>query len=169
MSKVSYKGDPVNLRGDLPKEGQKAEDFVFVKSDLTESRLSDIKDKIKVLIAVSSLDTSTCAAEAFNFSQKLGKKEGVEALVISKDLPFAMKRYFQNNLITNITAASDFRYCDFIKKYNTEMMDGPLKGLSARVVIIVDKDDVIKYVELVPEVSMEPQYDKALAIIDSLQ
>jgi thioredoxin-dependent peroxiredoxin len=169
MSNVSYKGNPVNLKGDLPKEGQKAEDFVFVKSDLTESRLSDIKDKIKVIIAVSSLDTSVCAAEVFNFSQKLSNRPGIEALVISKDLPFAMKRYMQNNHIENIIAASDFRYGDFINKYNTEMINGPLKGLSARAVIIVDKDDVIKYVELVPEVSEEPQYNKAIAIINSLQ
>jgi thioredoxin-dependent peroxiredoxin len=168
MSKVNLKGNPVNLKGDLPKEGQKAEDFVFVKADLTESRLSDYKGKIKVLIAVSSLDTSVCAAEAFNFSNKLVARPEVEALVISKDLPFAMKRYLQNNHITNIVAASDYRYCDFIKKYNTEMLDGPMQGLSARAVFIVDKDDVIKYVELVPEVSTEPQYDKALAIIDSL-
>jgi thioredoxin-dependent peroxiredoxin len=168
MSKVSFKGAPVNLKGDLPKEGQKAEDFVFVKSDMTEARFSDIKDKIKVLIAVSSLDTSVCAAEAFNFSHKLSSRPQVEALVISKDLPFAMKRYMQNNHITNLTPASDYRYCEFVKKYNTEMLDGPLQGLSARAVIIVDKDDVIKYVELVPEVSTEPQYNKALAIIDSL-
>jgi thioredoxin-dependent peroxiredoxin len=168
MSKVNYKGNPVNLKGELPQEGQKAEDFVFVKSDLTESKLSDIKDKIKILIALPSLDTSVCAAETFNFSQKLANKEGVEALVISKDLPFAMKRYLQNNHINNIVAASDFRYSDFASKYNLEMLDGPLKGLHARAVIIVDHENVVKYVELVPEVQMEPQYNKALAIIDSL-
>lgn len=156
------------LRGDLPREGQKAEDFVFVKTDLSEAKLSDLKDSIKIVIAVASLDTSVCAAEALNFSQKLTNKPGVEALLVSKDLPFAMKRYMDNHKIANIIAASDYRYNDFIKKYNTEMLDGPLKGLSARAVIIVDKDDVIKYVELVPEVAMEPQYNKALAIVDSL-
>ena len=88
--------------------------------------------------------------------------------MISKDLPFAMKRYMQNNHITNIIAASDFRYGEFTSKYNVEMTDGPLKGLTSRAIFVLDKDDIIKYVELVPEISLEPQYSKALAIIDSL-
>ena len=168
MTTVTHKGKTVHLKGELPAEGQKGPDFTFVDPELSEVRLTEIGEKIKILIAVPSLDTSVCAAETFNFSQKLAQKDGVAALEISKDLPFAMKRYMQNNHITNIIAASDFRYGEFTTKYNVEMTDGPLKGLTSRAIFVLDKDDIIKYVELVPEISLEPQYSKALAIIDSL-
>lgn len=168
MAKVNFKGNPVTLIGDLPKEGDLAPDFVGVRDNLEESEFSKLKSKVTVILAVPSLDTSTCAAEALQFSQKLGKKPGVNAIVVSEDLPFAMKRYMQSHGIENIMPLSDFRYKDFITKYNTEMIDGPLKGLSARAVIIVGEDNRVKYVELVPEISMEPEYNKALAIVDSL-
>ena len=168
MAQVTLKGDPINLTGDLPATESKGEDFTIVKGDLTEVKLSDIKDKVKVLIAVPSLDTRVCAAETKHFSDKLAGKEHVEAMVISKDLPFAMTRYMEENKITNITPASDFRYGEFLKKYNVEMADGPFKGLSARAVFVLDKDNVIRYAELVPEIAHEPEYDKVLEAIDSL-
>lgn len=168
MTTVKFKGNPVTLKGDLPKEGETAPDFTGVKDDLSEIKFSDIKSKIRIILSVHSLDTSTCAAEILQFSQKLAQKPGTQALVVSEDLPFAMKRYLQANKIENIIPVSDYRYRDFSSKYNTEMIDGPLKGLSVRAVFIVGADNKIKYVELTPEISLEPEYNKALAVVDSL-
>ncbi|MGK7396726.1 MAG: thiol peroxidase [Candidatus Cyclobacteriaceae bacterium M3_2C_046] len=168
MAQVTFKGNPINLVGDLPQENATAEDVILVKDDMSEVKLSEMKGKVKILIVVPSLDTSVCATETRNFSQKLSSKKDIEAIVISKDLPFAMKRYMQENDISNITSASDFRYCDFNKKFNTEMADGPLKGLSARAVFVLDKDNVVKYAELVPEIAQEPDYDKAIEAAEKL-
>lgn len=168
MAEVTFKGTPVKLLGDIPEEGEAAGDFTVVREDLSELRFSDIRDKIKIIIAVPSLDTSVCATETLNFSQKLADKPDVVALVVSKDLPFAMKRYMEKNGIENIISGSDFRYGEFVKTYKTEMTEGPLKGLSARAVFVVDKDGVIRYTELTPEIAQEPQYDKALNVVDSL-
>ena len=168
MAQVTFKGQTLNLSGDIPKENSKAEDFRVVKPDLSELSLADLKDKVKVLIAVPSLDTSVCAAETKKFSEKLAEKPDVEALVISKDLPFAMKRYMESNGINNIIPASDFRYSEFTKKYNTEISDGVMQGLSARAVFVIDKENNIKYAELVPDIAEEPQYDKVIDTINSL-
>jgi len=168
MAQVTLKGNPAQLKGELPKVDEKAKDFKVVKDDMSEISLADYSGQVKVLIAVPSLDTSVCALETRSFSQKLASKEGVTGIVISKDLPFAMKRYAEKNEVSNIINASDYRYNDFIGKYNVEIVDGPFKGLSARAVFVVDKDDTIKYVELVPEIGEEPQYDKALEVVDSL-
>ncbi|MFW5760695.1 MAG: thiol peroxidase [Cyclobacteriaceae bacterium] len=168
MAQVTLKGTPVKLSGEIPQVNSKGEDFTFVKDDMSEVKLSDIKDKIKILIAVPSLDTSVCAAETKLFSEKIADRNNVEAIVISKDLPFAMKRYMTNNNIENITAASDFRFGEFLKKYNVEMTEGPFKGLSARAVFVLDKDNTIKYAELVPEIAHEPEYDKVFKAIDDI-
>jgi thiol peroxidase len=168
MAQITFKGNPVHTAGDLPKESEKAKDFKVVKDDLTEASLSSFGDKIKVLIAVPSLDTSVCALETRSFNQKLNAKEGVVGIVVSKDLPFAMKRYSESNQVKGIVNASDFRYGEFVKNYNTELVDGPLKGLSARAVFVLDRDNTIRYTELVPEIAEEPNYDKALEVVDKL-
>src|SRR5690606_9056866 len=163
MAKVNFKGNPVTLKGELPKEGDFAPDFVGVRDNLEETKLSQLKNKVTIILAVPSLDTSTCATEALQFSQKLGQKPDVQAIVVSEDLPFAMKLCMQWHVIENLMPLLDFRCRDLISKYDAEMVVGPLKGLSARAVIIVGEDNRVKYVELVPEVSMEPEYNKALA------
>lgn len=169
MTKVTLKGNAVSIKGDLPGLGTTASDFTFVKSDLSEGTLYGQGDSIKVIIAVPSLDTSTCALETRQFNQKLANEAGVKALVISKDLPFAMKRFCETEGIANVVSGSDFRSSEFIQKYNTEILDGPLKGLSARAVIVVDKNNVVRYTELVPEISAEPNYDNVLKAIAGLK
>ncbi|WP_018341788.1 thiol peroxidase [Cytophaga aurantiaca] len=169
MTKVTLKGNAVSIKGDLPGLGTTASDFTFVKSDLSEGTLYGQGDAIKVIIAVPSLDTSTCALETRQFNQKLANETGVKALVISKDLPFAMKRFCETEGIKNVTSGSDFRSSEFIQKYNTEILDGPLKGLSARAIIVVDKNNVVRYTELVPEISAEPNYDNVLKAIAGLK
>jgi len=169
MTKVTLKGNAVSIKGDLPGLGTTAADFTFVKPDLSEGTLYGQGDVIKVIIAVPSLDTSTCALETRQFNQKLANDTGVKGLVISKDLPFAMRRFCETEGIANVVSGSDFRSSEFIQKYNTEILDGPLKGLSARAIIVVDKNNVVRYTELVPEISAEPNYDHVLKAIEGLK
>lgn len=168
QNSVTFKGTLIKLKGNLPKLSTQAEDFTFVKNDLTEQSLYDLEDKIKVIIAVPSLDTGVCATETRKFNENLASKDLI-AIVISKDLPFAQKRFCETEGIINMMVVSDFRYNDFSEYYNTEMMDGPLKGLSARAVIVLDANNIVKYVELVPEITTEPDYTKILAAIDALK
>ena len=168
MTKVTLKGNPTTIKGDLPGIGTPAPDFTFVKPDLSEATLYGQGSNIKVVIAVPSLDTRVCALETRQFNQKLTNREKVIGIVVSKDLPFAMRRFCETEGIVNVTSGSDFRNSEFSQKYNTEIIDGPMKGLSARAVIIVDKDNVVRYTELVPEITSEPDYDKVLKALDSL-
>lgn len=168
MTTVNLKGNPVAIKGEIPAPQSKAENFSFVKPDLSEASLSDYHDKIKVLIGVPSLDTGICAMETKRFNQEVSGLEEVEALVISKDLPFAMGRFCETNGVENVTAASDFRYNNFSQRYNTEIMEGPMKGLSSRAVFVVDRDNKITYSELVPEITQEPNYEAAMSAIKDL-
>lgn len=169
MASVTLKGSKFPIKDDIPVEGFQAPDFTFVRSDLSEaSLLDDYPGKVRVLIAVPSLDTGICQIETRKFNEELGKREGVAGIVISKDLPFAMNRFCEAEGIKNVIIGSDYRYSDFINEYNTEILKGPLKGLSARAVFVVDSADNIKYSELVPEITQEPDYAKALEVVDSL-
>ncbi|MEL6671809.1 MAG: thiol peroxidase [Bacteroidota bacterium] len=169
MAEITIGGKPYLLKDDIPGVGMPAEDFTFVKSDMSEgSFMDDIDAKVKVIIAVPSLDTGVCQMETRKFNEALGGKEGVAGIVISKDLPFAMNRFCEAEGISNVIIASDYRYNDFLQEYNTEILTGPFKGLSARAVFVVDEGHTIRYSELVPEVGQEPQYDEALAVIDEL-
>lgn len=168
MLTVNFKGNPIAIKGEIPAKGTQAKDFTFVKSDLSEAKLSDFAGQIKVIIAVPSLDTGVCNAETRRFNELLGSKEGVTGIVISKDLPFAMKRFCETEGVKNIVTGSDFRYNDFVSNYNTEMTEGPLKGLSSRAIFVIDKNNVIQYTELVAEVTTEPEYEKVIAAVDAL-
>lgn len=162
MTSFKFHGDPVQIKGNPLKQGDKAEDFTFVKEDLSEGSLSDYDNKVKVIMAVPSLDTGVCQKEAKKFNEELKNHQEVVGLVVSKDLPFAMKRFCSNEGIENVISASDFRYGDFSNEYNLEMVDGPLKGLLARTVYVLDKNNNITYAEFVNEVSDEPDYTSAM-------
>lgn len=168
MSNIKFKGDPIQVSGQIPEVGAKAEDFSFVKSDLSEGSLSDYNDKVKVILALPSLDTGICQMETRAFNEKLDAKDGVVGLVVSRDLPFAMKRFCAAEGIESIVPASDFRYSDFASQYNAEMIDGPLKGLLARVVLVIDQNNEIKYKEEVDDITHEPNYDEAIKAVDAL-
>ena len=115
-----------------------------------------------------SLDTGICAMETKRFNEEVSALDGVETLVISQDLPFAMGRFCETNGIEHVTSASDFRYNNFGERYNTEMVDGPLKGLSCRAVFVLNGNNEITYVELVPEITQEPNYEAALQAVNNL-
>lgn len=168
MSNIKFKGDPINVSGNIPSVGDTAEDFSFVKDDLSEGSLADYKEKIKVIIAVPSLDTGVCQNEARKFNEKLNGKDNVVGLVVSKDLPFAMKRFCGAEGLDTIVNASDFRYDDFASQYNLEMTDGPLKGLLARVVFVLDKNNKIVYKEEVDDITHEPNYDAAMEAVEKI-
>jgi thiol peroxidase len=168
MPTVTLKGNPVKIKGSIPAAGTKAKDFTFVKPDLSEATLFNLGNVVKIILAVPSLDTGICALETRQFNQKLSNKTGVAAVVVSKDLPFAMRRFCETEGIANVTAGSDFRYNTFSQEYNTEMMEGGMKGLSARAVFVLDKDNTIAYSELVPEIAQEPDYDKVMEAVEKL-
>lgn len=169
MTKVTLKGTAISIKGDLPGIGKTAPDFIFVQPDLSESSLYAQGNKIKVIIAVPSLDTRVCALETRQFNEKLANMDAISGIVVSKDLPFAMKRFCETEGIKNVISASDFRTSEFCQKYNTEIIEGPLKGLSARAIIVVDKENVVRYTELVSEIASEPDYDKVLKVLASLK
>ena len=166
MAQVTLRGTPFAIKGDIPTHGPAA-DFSFVKDDLSEAKLSDF-DAVKVLIAVPSLDTGVCQTETRKFSEQLGKRSGVTGIVVSRDLPFAMKRFCETDGVANIVTASDFREGDFVEKYNTKITEGPFQGLSARAVFVVDQNNEIVYSELVKEVGDEPNYGEAMSKVDEL-
>ncbi|PJZ54233.1 thiol peroxidase [Leptospira adleri] len=165
MAQVTLKGSPVPLEGNIPAAGDKAPEFKAVRQDLSEFGLKDYEGKVKILVAVPSLDTSVCAIETKVFNEKAANLNGISTLIISGDLPFAMKRFCSTEGIDspNLVTGSQYRDFSFSKAYGTHIAGGPLKGLSARAVFVVDKNDVIRYVELVPEIGSEPNYAAALA------
>ncbi|MAY83121.1 MAG: lipid hydroperoxide peroxidase [Flavobacteriales bacterium] len=168
MSNIKFNGDPVELSGNTPQVGSKIEDFTFVKTDLSEASLSDYDGKKKVLMVLPSLDTGICQKEARAFNQKLDGQGDTVGLVISKDLPMAMKRFCAAEGIETIIPASDFRYNDFGSQTGVEMQNSPLKGLYARMIYILDENNEVKYVEEVDDITHEPNYDKAIEALKSL-
>lgn len=169
MAQVTLRGNPIDIAGDIPATNTIASDFKYVKKDLSESRLSRNLGQVIVLMAVPSLDTGVCAMETKKFNQELANMQGVLGIVISKDLPFAMRRFCEVEGIDNVEAASDFRYNEMSNNYRIEMKDGPMQGLMARAVWVIDRDGKIVYSELVPEIVHEPNYEKVLETVKALQ
>ena len=168
IDSVTLKGSEVLLKGEIPEVGEIAPDFTVVKKDLMEMSLYDIEDKNKVILTLPSVDTKICAMESARFNKDLSGIDGLEVIAVSKDLPFALKRFCEADGIQNLTLCSDFRYGDFGTEFNVEMVNGPLKGLLARSIFILDKTNRIKYIELVPEITREPNYEAALKAVKTL-
>jgi thioredoxin-dependent peroxiredoxin len=168
MASVTLKGNPIRLEGSLPQAGQPAPDFKVIKNDLSEVSLKDFAGKVKVLVAVPSLDTPVCQKETREFNQKAAGIQDTVVVVVSGDLPFAMKRFCTTEGIDNVVTGSQFRDMNFSKNYGTHIAEGGLAGLSARAVFVVDKNDKIAYTELVPEIGQEPDYDRILSEVKKL-
>lgn len=162
MTQVTFKGNPINLSGNLPEVGTKAPDFTLVKSDLSEAKLSDFRGKNVVLNIFPSIDTGVCAASVRRFNKDAVSKNNTVVLGISADLPFASGRFCAAEGIDNVITLSTFRNPDFARDYGLLMTDGPLKGLLARTVIVLNPEGEIVYKELVPEIAQEPDYDSAI-------
>ena len=162
MATVTFQGNPVQTCGELPQTGEKAPKFGGVKGDLTTVHLPDYIGKKVVLNIFPSLDTPVCAASVRRFNQEAASLDNTVVLCISKDLPFAQSRFCTTEGISNVTALSVFRCRHFDERYGLAMTDGPLKGLLARAVIVIDEEGKIIYEQLVPEITSEPDYDAAL-------
>jgi thiol peroxidase len=165
MASFTLKGTPFQTSGDLPRTGSFAPDFVMTKDDLTEIRLSDCQDKKVVLNIFPSLDTSTCAAAMKTFNQLAEKHKNVMFLCISADLPFAQKRFCTAEHLNNVIPVSIFRNPEFGQHYGLLIENGPLSGLLARAVIVLDETGKIAYQELVSEITNEPNYRSAEAAL----
>jgi thiol peroxidase len=165
MAKITLKGNPVNTSGNLPKKGTQAPDFTLVKADLSIQSLSELKGKILILNIFPSLDTSVCATSVRKFNVMAASKANTLVLGISKDLPFAHKRFCTTEGINNVTTLSGFRDSSFGKSYGVDIIDGPMAGLYARSVVVVDEKGKVIYTQLVPEITQEPDYDAALAAL----
>jgi thiol peroxidase len=163
MATVTLKGNPIHTNGTLPSKGQKAPEFKLTTVDLRDVGLGEWKGKKKILNIVPSLDTPTCATSTRKFNESGGKLPNTVVLVISADLPFAMKRFCTTEGLQNVVSLSMIRGKSFAKDYGVLLEDGPLAGLSARAVVVLDGDDKVVHAELVPEIGQEPNYDAALA------
>jgi thiol peroxidase len=159
MATVQFKGNDVQTNGQLPAVGSVAPDFVLVGSALQDIKLSDYKGKTVVLNIFPSIDTGTCAASVRKFNQVAASKPNTVVICISKDLPFAQSRFCGAEGIENVITVSDFRAGSFDTDYGVLLVDGPLKGLLARSVVVVDENGNVSYNELVSEIVNEPNYE----------
>lgn len=165
MAKVTFKGNAVNTSGELPKNGAQARDFHLVDANLNDVSLATYRGKKKVLNIVPSLDTGICAISAKTFDEAAPKHKDTVFLTISADLPFAQARFCKAENVTNVITLSMMRSRNFAKDYGVLMTDGPLAGICARAVIVLDTNDKVIYTELVPEIAQEPNYATALAAL----
>jgi thiol peroxidase len=164
---VNLKGNPVTLSGPTLSVGDRAPEAVVVTKDLQEKMVGGAKGVVQVIITVPSLDTPVCETETKKFNEMLAGMEGVDVTVVSMDLPFAEKRFCESFNIGNVTVASDFRYRD-MEKYGVLIAEGALKGILARAVFIVDKDGKVAYIQLVPEITQEPNYEEVVKKVKEL-
>jgi thiol peroxidase len=165
MASITLGGNPINTNGSLPQVGTKAADFQLVKNDLSVATLADFAGSKLVLNIFPSIDTGTCATSVRTFNAKASALENTKVLCISRDLPFAQKRFCGAEGLENVVNLSDFKEGSFGKNYGLEIVDGPLAGLHSRVVIVLDENGVIKHAEQVAEIADEPNYDAALAAL----
>ena len=165
MATITFKGNPIQTSGHLPDKGAVAPDFKLAKTDLSDVTLKDFAGKKKILNIVPSLDTGVCATSAKKFNEAVSALGGVALLNVSADLPFAAGRFCESNGLKNVVALSTFRSPDFAKAYGVGIVGGPLAGLTARAVVVLDAGNKVLYTQLVPEIAQEPDYAAALAAV----
>lgn len=162
MSTVTLKGNPVEVAGSFPQPGDKAADFALVSAGLANVGLGEFAGKRKVLNIVPSLDTPTCATSTRKFNERAASLDNTVVLVVSADLPFAAKRFCEVEGIKNVQSLSTLRDAAFKKNYGVDITSGPLAGLTARAVVVLDEDNKVLHSQLVSEIADEPDYDAAL-------
>ena len=163
MAKITFRDNPVNTVGELPKIGVVAPDFTLVKADLSELSLSELKGKNVILNIFPSIDTGVCATSVRTFNKEASALNNTTVLCISADLPFASGRFCGAEGLEEVVTLSTFRDNNaFANAYGVLMTDGPLKGLLARSVVVVNAEGKVVYNELVPEIAQEPDYNSAI-------
>ncbi len=168
MAGITLKGNPIHTIGELPAVGAKAPELRgLVNGELQEVTLGAFRGKRKILNIVPSLDTGVCATSTRKFNEKAGALPQTVVLVVSSDLPFAQKRFCTTEGLQNVVPLSLMRSRDFAKDYGVLIQDGPLQGICARAVVVLDADDKVLFRQLVPEIGQEPDYDAALKAVQA--
>ncbi len=162
MTEIALKGNPVNTSGTLPETGGNAPDFTLTRTDLTDVSLADYKGKKMVLNIFPSIDTDVCAMSVRKFNAEAASLDNTAILCVSMDLPFAHKRFCGAEGIDRVETVSELRDRTFGDSYGVRMVDGPLKGLLSRAVVVMDASGTVVYTQQVPEIGEEPDYKKAL-------
>lgn len=165
---VICRGQEAHTSGPMVKVGEQAPDFRATNADLQDVSLSSFKGKRIILNIFPSLDTPTCALSVRQFNARASELENTVVLCLSMDLPFAQSRFCSTEGLNNVVPLSVFRSHDFLKEYGLQLADGPLKGLMARAVIVIDETGKVCYTQLVSNISNEPDYDAALRAANAL-
>lgn len=165
MAKITLKGSPFTTSGDLPKVGTKAPGFRLVNGSLEDVTLDQFKGKKKIISIVPSLDTPVCATSTKRFDEYAAKDKNLVVFVVSADLPFAQGRFCSTESTSHVITLSMMRDRHFARDYGVLIQDGPLAGITARAVVVLDGDDKVLHAELVPEIAQEPNYIAALAAV----
>ncbi len=165
MAFITLGGNPAETIGDLPAVGTTVSNFVLRATDLSLKSLSDYNDYRKILNIFPSIDTGVCSASARKFNEEASNLKNTKVLCISRDLPFAQKRFCAAEGIENVEMLSDFEDGSFGKTYGLEIINGAFKNLHSRVVIVLDEDNKVIYTEQVPEIGQEPDYISALKML----
>ena len=165
MAEVTLQGNPMHTNGELPEVGSEAPDFRLTDGELNDRSLADFAGKKRLLNIVPSLDTPTCAESARKFNEKFAGRDDAVCLVISADLPFAQGRFCSTEGLENVVPLSMMKSKKFAKDYGVLITDGPLEGLAARAIVVVDEDGKVTYTQLVKEIADEPDYAAALAAL----
>lgn len=164
MAKVTLGGNPVNTNATLPNVGSVAPQFQLSNNDLADVSLQDFKGQRVILNIFPSIDTPTCATSVRTFNKMASNLENTKVLCISKDLPFAQKRFCGSEGLDNVINLSDFRNT-FGSDYGVNLVDSKLAGLHARAIVVVDENGVVTHTELVSEIANEPNYEAALKVL----
>jgi thiol peroxidase len=165
MASITLGGNPIHTSGELPKVGSKLADFKLVKNDLSIASLADFAGSRLVLNIFPSIDTGTCATSVRTFNATASTLENTKVLCISRDLPFAQKRFCGAEGLENVVNLSDFQEGSFGKSNGLEIVDGALAGLHSRAIIVLDENGTVLYTEQVPEIANEPNYEAAIAVL----
>jgi thioredoxin-dependent peroxiredoxin len=165
MATVTLGGNPITVSGTFVRPGDTAPDFSLTTKDLNDVSLKDYAGRRKVLNIVPSLDTPTCQKSTRVFNERATSVPNTVVLVISADLPFAMSRFCGAEGLNNVVTLSTMRARDFHSRYGVDIADGPLKGLTARAVVVLDENNKVVHAQLVPEIKQEPNYDAALSAL----
>ena len=165
MSNVTLRGQPITIGGTFPSKGDQAPAFSLVAQNLSAVSLASLAGKRKILNIFPSVDTPTCATSVRKFNTTASGLPNTAVLCISADLPFAQARFCAAEGLENVTNLSTLRGSEFIRNYGVAIEDGPMAGLTARAVVVLDENDKVLHSELVSEIGNEPDYDKALAAL----
>lgn len=166
MAKVTLQGNEIHTNGNLPEIGSTAPDFKLVNKDLEDVSLSSFPSKKKILSIVPSLDTPVCATSTKKFNDYAKEHEDTFILIIASDLPFAMSRFCESEELENVIPLSMMRSRNFARDYGVLIEDGPLAGITARALVVLDADNSVIHTELVDEIAHEPDYEAALQALD---